>query len=133
MKRRKSEKDQKLADDVYLLRAWKRFHAEQLTEALTGMHRDVMARLMGELKDLCSARKLVDFIAAQNWSAVDADTRLIALHEISQAIMKLRERHGMEAIDDPLPGQPDNASRIIKRLFESFPPKAGEPAGGKAQ
>jgi hypothetical protein len=126
MKRRASEKDKKLADGIRLLRARCSWHREQLEQALAGVHRDVMARLMGELKDLHSARKLVDFIAAQNWEAIDADTRLIALHEINQAIMKLRERHGMEPIDDPLPGQPDNASRIIKRLFESFPPSAGK-------
>jgi hypothetical protein len=85
----------------------------------------VLERLMGELKDLQSARALVDFISAQDWSAVDADTRLIALHEINTAITKLRERTGLDPISDPLPGQPENAFRIIRKLMTSFPPTAG--------
>ena len=124
--RRKPAKDKELADRAYLLRAWRRHHRDQLKEALAGMHGAVMARLMEELKDLREARKLVNFISAQNWEVIDAETRLIALHEINQAIMKLRERHGMEPFDDPLPGQSDNASRIIKQLFESFPSRAGK-------
>lgn len=116
-----------------VLRAWKNWHAEMLEEALAGVHRDVLKRLLEQLKDLRSARELVDFISAQNWEAVDADTRLIALHEINQAIIKLREKSGMEPIDDPRPGQPDNAFRIIKAMLESFPLSAGEPAGGKAR
>jgi len=112
---------------------WHHHHAERLKEALASVHGAVMAQLLEELEDLREGRRLVNFISAQDWSAVDADTWLIALHEINQAIMKLRVKSGMEPIDDPLPGQPDNASRIIKRLFESFPPSAGEPAGGKAR
>jgi len=50
------------------------------------------------------------------------------LHELNVAICKLREKHNQEPIDDPLPGQPDNAFRIIKNLFNSFPPRVGERA-----
>jgi len=53
----KSEKDKKLADDARLLRSWRAFHREQLQEALVGLHRDVMGRLMAQLKDLRSARE----------------------------------------------------------------------------
>jgi hypothetical protein len=124
--RRKFAKDKEVEDNARLLRAWCRWHAEMLEEALAGVHRDVLERLMEQLKALRSARELVDFINAQNWEAVDADTRLIALHEINQAIMKLREKSGMEPISDPLPGQPDNTFRIIKHIFESFPFHAGK-------
>jgi len=117
-----------LADRAHLLRAWRRWHVEQLEEALADVHADVMSRLMAQLKDLHSARELVDFIAAQDWSVVDTDTRFTALHEINIAITKLRERNGQERISDPLPGAPQNAFRIIKNLFKSFPPRAGERA-----
>jgi hypothetical protein len=123
--KRRTAKEQELADDAYLLRAWKRWHREQLKAALAGVHGAVLERLMMHLKDLRSARELVNFIATEDWSAVDAATRLI-LHEVNTAITKLREKSGMEPIDDPLPGQPDNAYRIIKALFESFPSQAGE-------
>jgi hypothetical protein len=128
MKRQRTAADTKLVDDQKLLRTWRNWHREQLEEALAGVHGAVMAGLMAELKALRSARALVDFIAAQDWAAVDAETRLIALHEISTAICKLRERAGLPPLDDPLPGQPNNAYRIIKAMFESFPPSAGRPA-----
>jgi hypothetical protein len=77
MKRRRSEKEQKLIDDARLMRAWRAWHADQLTR-----------RLMAQLEDLRSARELVAFITAQDWGVVDANTRLIALHEINAAITR---------------------------------------------
>jgi len=122
MKRRKSEKEQKLADDARLVRAWHRWHREQLEEALAGMHADVMGRLMAELKDLHSACKLVDFINSQDWGAVDANTRLIALHEINAAITRLRERMSpKEPISAPLPGEPPNTFRMIQNIVTKVP------------
>jgi hypothetical protein len=59
---------------------------------------------MAQLKDLRSARELVAFVEAQGWNEVDADARLIALHEINQAITKLRECADLAPIDDALPG-----------------------------
>jgi hypothetical protein len=126
MRRSQSEKDKKLRDDARLLRAWRNWHAEQLTEALTGLHRDVLGRVMAQLKDLRSARELVTAMAAEDWSVVDADTRLVVLHQINVAIAALREKQGLEPIDDPVPGEPDNAFRIIKALFMKFPATARE-------
>jgi hypothetical protein len=124
--RRRTAKEKELADNVRLLRAWKKFHREQLEEALAGVHRDVLERLLAQLKNLQSARQLVDFISAQDWAAVDAATRLTCLHEINVAISTLRQSRGLDPINDPLPGAPDNAFRIIKAVFESFPPQVGE-------
>jgi hypothetical protein len=126
MKRLPRDQEKELADDARLPRAWRKWHAEQLEEALASMHGAVLARLMEELKDLRSARELVDFIAAQDWSAIDADARFIALHEINTAITKLRVKSGLEPIDDAPPGQSDNAFRIIKALFSKFPAIGGE-------
>ena len=131
MKRCKSEKEQKkLADDARLMRAWRNWHAEQLQEALVGLHRDVMGRLVAELKELRSARELVVFIEAQDWSAVDANTRLIALHEVNAAIMRLRERLGQEPIDDALWHEPLRAFQAVKAIINQFPAPAGEPKSG---
>ena len=132
MKRRKSEKEQKLADDARLVCAWHRWHREQLEEALAGMHADVMGRLMAELKDLHSACKLVDFINSQDWGAVDANTRLIALHEINAAITRLRERmNEKEPISDPLPGEPPSAFRMIREIITKVSPPSREKANPK--
>ena len=45
----KTKKEKELADNAYLLRAWKKFHREELEEALAGLDRDVMTRLMANL------------------------------------------------------------------------------------
>ena len=123
MKRRDKREEQKqLAENSYLLRAWKRWHREQLEEALIGVHGDVLVQLMIQLKNLREARGLLNFIEAQNWASIDAETRLVALHEISIAITRLRERNGLAPIDDPLPGQPENLFRRIKQtLFAALP------------
>ena len=126
MKPRSEAEKKKLANDARLLRAWRKWHAEQLEDALAGVHAAVFERLMTQLKDLRSARELVDFIAAQDWTVVDYDTRLIALHQINNAISALRERSGLTPFDDPLAGQPENAFRIIKTLMTNFPPHAGK-------
>jgi len=100
------------------MRAWQAWHAEQLREALAGIYADVMRRLMTQLADLRSARELVAFIEAQNWSAVDANTRLVALHEINAAISRLRERAGQDPIDDALPGEPLRAFQLIREIID---------------
>jgi hypothetical protein len=123
-----SKKDKKLADDARLMRWWSAWHREQLEQALDGMHGDIMRGLMAQLKDLHSARALVDFISARDWSRVDANTRMIALHEINRAIAALRSKSGLPFVDDLLPGQPDNAYRIIKNLFNSFPQPRESPS-----
>ena len=132
MKRRQSEKNKKLADDARLMRAWRNWHAEQLTEALVGLHRDVMTRLMTQLAELKSARELVAFIEAQDGSAIDAHTRLVALHEVNAAICKLRERLDQEPIDDALVelGEPLRAFQLIRNIMNQFPVPAGEPTSG---
>jgi hypothetical protein len=129
MPRSKSAKDKELENNARLLRVWRKGHAEQLVEALAGAHHAVLTRMMAQLENLKSARELVDAITAEDWSVVDADTRFICLHEINTAICRLRERNGLVVIDDPLPGELDNAYRIIKAMFDKFPAPAGRRAG----
>jgi hypothetical protein len=128
--KRKSEKDKKLVDDARLMRSWRAWHREQLEGALTGVHGNVMERLIAQLKDLRAARELVAFIEAQDWSAVDVNTQLIALHEINAAITQLRERAGQEPIDDALPGEPLRAFQVIRNIMHQFPAQAGRPRPG---
>lgn len=116
-RRTKAEEDKALAEHAYLLRAWKKFHAEELQQALEGVHASVMARLMAHLKDLRSARELVATIEAEDWSAIDVNTRLIALHQINSAITKLREKQGLTQIDDALPGEPLRAFQLIRNII----------------
>lgn len=125
----KQERERERAGDAKMFRAWKRWHAEQLEEALAGVHRDVLERVMAHLRNLKSARELVSAMAAEDWSTVDAETRLIVLHEVNVVIAALREKQGLPPIDDPLPDEPNNAFRIIKTLFQfPRPRKSRNPA-----
>ena len=129
--KKRNAREQKLADDARLLRTWREWHREQLEEALAGVRRGVLERLMEQLKDLRSARALVDFIAAQDWESVDADTRAIALFEINRAIIALRERQKLPPINDALPGEPLTAFQIIREIITKVSPPSREKANPK--
>ena len=123
----KQEREHELADQARLTRAWRAWHFEQLEEALLGLHGGVLERLMVQLKELRTARELVNFISAQDCSVVDDDTRAIVLHQINRAITTLRERQGLAPIDDALPGEPLTAFQIIREIITKVsPPVAGE-------
>jgi hypothetical protein len=120
----------KLADDAKLLRAWTAWRREQLEEALAGAHADLVTRLMAQLKDLRSARELVDFVAAQDWSAIDSETRAVALHEIDLAIMRLRERKGLAPFSDSIPwtDEKPTAFEVIRKILRDSARAEGAPA-----
>jgi hypothetical protein len=106
----KSKKTQKkLADDSKLLRAWKRWHRDQLDAVLAGPHAVIATQVMTFLEKMemtpASANALLALMRGHCWQNVDANTRFVLLHEINTAITKLREKHGMPPIDDPLPGK----------------------------
>jgi hypothetical protein len=121
-KSRKLNKDEKLAEVQKLSRAYKQWHREQLGEALTGAHGATVAELMSLLDrlELNSAATLLAAVQRTAWNEISYDTRLTVLHQINETIARLRERNGMPAIDDPLPGQPDSVFRRIKHIL--FPP-----------
>ena len=136
MPRPKSAKEQKkVADDARLLRAWKNFHREEREAVLAGPH----ARTLGELFRMFSniecvkPVQLVGFIGAIDWSVIGYETRLTVLHEVNTAITKFREKRGQPFVDDPLPGAPDNAYRIIKNLLNSFPQPRERPTPGSGR
>jgi hypothetical protein len=98
------------------MRAWRRWHREQLEEVLAGPHGAMVERLMFILRELTlkSAPLFLAYIKGVDWSAVDANTRFVCLHEIDHTVIRMRERHGMAPFDDPLPGQRENVTRQIK-------------------
>jgi hypothetical protein len=116
--RRTTKQEKELADNTRLLRAWRAWHREQLETALAGRHGSLVAQLMQTLRrlELQSGPELLGFIRAQDWRAIDADTRFILLHEINSAVTKLRERHGRAPFDDPLPGKRENVFRTIRSI-----------------
>lgn len=123
------ERKAELTVNAHLLRAWRKWHREQLEQALEGPHGAMVGRLMVVLKSLTegSAPLLLAYIHGVDWSTVDHPTRLTALHEISTAIVKLRERNGLSPFDDGLPGERDNMFRVVRSILlsaEAAPPGA---------
>jgi hypothetical protein len=117
-RRRSAEQEQKLADDARLIRAWRKWHREELGEAIAGPHGPMIERLVFILKELKleSAPLLIAYIQGVDWTAVDYPTRLTALHEVNAAITRLRERNGMSPFDDGAPGNRANVFQTIRSI-----------------
>src|SRR5262245_22344328 len=122
MRRRSKKLDKKLDDDQRLLRAWRKWHREELAEALEGVHGAVVAEIMGVLDqlELESAGILLDHVRATDWRVISPDVRLTILHQVNDAITKLREGNGLPSIDDPLPNAPrESVFRTVKSMMNS--------------
>src|SRR6516165_4101905 len=116
MARPKSERDKKLTDDARLVRAWKKFHRDECETVLAGPRGAVLSELFRMFRNLQHIRpsQLIGFVDSIDWASIDYATRLTVLHELNTAVTKVREKRGLEPIDDPLPRQPDSPFRIIK-------------------
>ena len=124
----------KLADDAHLLKVWRQWHREQLAEALTGPHGATFSQLMALLKDLGKTThdNLVAFVRSIDWSPIDYELRLVALHEVNQAIVRFRERHGLPPLDDGFPGDRNTTFRRIRRILTVYPFENGGFTGADA-
>ena len=128
MKRHSTAQEKKLADDARLLRAWKKFHAEEKAVVLAGPHGSTLAELFRMLANLQHVQpsQLIGYARSIDWAMIDHDTKLTALHEVAAAITKFREKRGLEPIDDGIPGEADTPFRVIKAIiFATSPPCEG--------
>jgi hypothetical protein len=64
-----------------------------------------------------TADALIEHVRANDWASADGDMRLLALRLADAAIVRLRERAGLEPFDDPLPDQPSNAFLSLRELL----------------
>jgi hypothetical protein len=120
MKRQRTAQEKKLVDDARLIRAWKKFHAEERATVLAGPHGAVLGELFRMSDNLAHIKpvQLIGFVNAINWTTINDDVRQVVLHEVGCAITKWRERNGLHPIDDALPGERPNIFLLIKeRLF----------------
>jgi hypothetical protein len=92
-------RQKELADNEHLLRAWRKWHREQLQEAIAGPHGELLRELEAFIAALPpNPTALIEFVAAQDWRPLDADTRYLALRRINAAITALRESKGASAV-----------------------------------
>jgi len=118
MKRRRTAQEQKLADDVRLMRWWSAWHREERDAVVSGPHSSVLSELFRMFKNLDSVKpaQLIGLAKSIDWNLVDYNTKLVVIHELNNAITKFREKCGLEPIDDNLPGNPETPFRAIKAI-----------------
>jgi len=133
MKRRLPRNEQKKVEDQSrLLRAWKKFHREERETVLAGPHNVVLAELFRMFENLAHVQpvQLIGLVQSIDWMTIDYTAKLVVVHELNTAIAAFREKHGLDPIDDPLPGQPESPSRAIRAIvFASSPPDEGAHRG----
>jgi hypothetical protein len=133
----KRQRTAKLADNERLLRWWKAWHREQREAVLTGPHGAVLGELFRMIKNLQHVQpsQLIGFVRSINWAGIDADTKLVTLHELNAAITRFREKcNSEEPISDNLPNEPDTPFRTIKAiLFPASPPHCEGAHRGEAR
>jgi hypothetical protein len=121
MKRRKAPRDaaKELEDQARLSSAWRTYHQQQLDDALAGPSGVAVGEVMNLLARIerTPAATLLACVQGIDWSTVSCDVKLTVLHQVNEKITHMREKRGIASIDDPLPGQPDNAFRRIKSLL----------------
>jgi hypothetical protein len=119
----RSKKEKELAENARLLRAWKKFHRDELEAVLAGPYGTTLAELFRMFENMKHVRssQLIGYMRAIEWSQVDYPTRLTVLHEVNAAITKLREQQGLPPMDDALPGEPLRAYQVIRNIMNQFP------------
>jgi hypothetical protein len=119
--RKPDDRVEELRDNAHLLRAWKRWHREQLEQVLAGEHGAAVARIIKFLAHMGpqSASALVALVREFDWSQMDADVKFVVMHEINSTITKLREQRGLPPIDDALPHERATAFLIIRQLLDA--------------
>ena len=117
MPRPNAKQEKKLADDARLLRWWKAWHREQREAVLSGPHGAVLSELFRMVKNLQHVQpaQLIGLARSIDWAAIDADTKLVTLHELNAAITRFREKRGLEPIDDTVSDEPP--FRTIKAIL----------------
>src|SRR5262249_12696612 len=133
--KRRNAQEQKLADDAYLLRAWKKYHRDEREAVLAGPYGAVLVELFRMFKNLQHAQptQLIGYAQSIDWSAIDYSTNLAVVHELNNAITALREKHGLEPIDDNLPGDPETPFRTIKAIVLTASPHCEGAHRGEAR
>lgn len=117
---RKREKEER--DKQILYRLWQKWHREKLDELLAGPHHEAANELSEflQLMQLTDADALVAKIKAGPWPGADDDTKFTVLSLVSSAIIHLRERAGLEPMDDAIPWSDDEPTvfEIIKAMLQ---------------
>jgi hypothetical protein len=95
--------------------------ARRVAEALSSPLGRKLADLLAGFDRLSidDADRMIDTVAAQGWLiGTDREFRQLALRLIDRRIARIRRDAGLPDLDDPLPGEPESAFLILKRLLK---------------
>jgi hypothetical protein len=76
--------------------------------------------LVSFLNDMSAAdgARLIAVVRAGGWQRASTEVRFEVLSLVNDAIVRLRERHGLPLLDDPLPNERSSAFLVIRELFK---------------
>jgi hypothetical protein len=114
--RAERKRQEALEERSKLFRLWQQWHRQQVEQLRIGPYGAVIQELGGflETMSLESGTDLIELVRRGPWRDVDADTRFQVLRLIDAALMQLREKYGLPAFDDALPGEPLTVFQIIR-------------------
>jgi len=117
--RRERAREKALAERDAQFQTWQRECREQLDAALAGPYGEKLAALLGALESLTleTADALIQRAHADGWDAADGDTRFLVLRLIDAAIVRLRERAGLEPFADPMFDRPPDAFLTLRGVL----------------
>lgn len=108
---------QESAKGLKNLRAWQK----ECREALEKTPAAGLLKFLDTMT-LSSAPALIRLVEEAHWlKDMTQDERALVLGQISRAISKVRRKAELLELDDPLPGQPDNAFLTIRAIFWNLP------------
>jgi len=116
----KSAKDKRLEERGKLAAHYRREEARRTAEALASPQGKRLASLLAEFEALTidDADVMIARVEVQDWLLeANEDFRRLALRLIDKRIGRIRRDAGLVELDDPLPGEPESAFFIIKRLL----------------
>jgi hypothetical protein len=98
---------------------YRRWRDERREALLAGPYRHPVRRLISFLKSmgLQDGAALIQLVEREQWRSADFDTRHEILALIDNAVISLRERHGLPPFDDALPAELPNVFLLIREAL----------------
>jgi hypothetical protein len=117
--RRKKALEKKETEQKTLHRMWSKWRNERLQAICEGPHGVEALGLVTFLDGMTFNDGEELLVRAEMWKTADPDTRFQVLSLIDGAICEMRERAGMEFVDDAMPfsDEPLNVFLIIREML----------------
>jgi hypothetical protein len=105
-----------LVERDQLHRWWQRWRQER-TEELIATHGEPVRELVAFLDNMTLNDGMALVAQVDAWRQADSDTRFEILSLVDNAIVRLRETHGLPPFDDPLPDEADNVFLLAREAL----------------